>query len=121
RLKKHGVGATESFLEAHRSCDLERHLRGVDVVRCTIDDGRLDADDREAREDSDVHRVLETRIDGTDVLTRNPTTGDGVHELVRLLSRELQRLDVELDLRKLTRSTGLLLVRVVVLLDGLLD
>ncbi|KEP72709.1 hypothetical protein HR12_41035, partial [Microbacterium sp. SUBG005] len=56
-----------------------------------------------------------------DVLARDTTTGDLVLELVGLVGRDLEGLDRELDLRELTRTTGLLLVGVVVTLDRLAD
>src|SRR6187431_520069 len=120
-LEDHGVRLASGLLEAHRAGDLERHLGGVDVVRRTVEQDRLDAHHRVAREDSDVHRVLEPLVDRGDVLARDAPTGDLVVELVDLVRAQVHRLDRELDLRELTRSTGLLLVRVVVTLDGLLD
>src|SRR5690606_2613845 len=63
-----------------------------------------------------LHGRLDTRVHRRDVLTRDPTAGDRVGELVELVLRGLQRLEGHLDLRELTRTTGLLLVRVVDLL-----
>ena len=60
-------------------------------------------------------------VDRGDVLARDAAAADLVLELVRLVGRDLERLDRELDLRELAGTTGLLLVRVVVTLDGLLD
>ena len=86
-----------------------------------VDEDRLDTHHGVAGKHADVHGVLEALVGRLDVLTRDAATGDLVLELVRLVGRELERLDRELDLRELTRTTGLLLVRVVVTLDGLLD
>src|SRR5690606_7755053 len=83
---------------------------------------RLDAHDRVAGEDAVLHGVLDAGVDARDVLTRDAATGDGVLELVELaLLRGVQRLEGDLDLRELAGTTGLLLVRVVVLLDRLAD
>ena len=121
RLEDDGVRLADGLLEAHRAGDLERHLGRVDVVRRAVEQDRLDAHHGVAGEHADVHGVLEALVDRSDVLARDAATGDLVLELVRLVGRDLEGLDRELDLRELTRSTGLLLVRVVVTLDGLLD
>src|SRR5690606_2891019 len=121
RLEQNGARLARGLLVGHRAGDLERHLRGVDVVRSTIDERRLDAHRREAGEHADLHRVLDARVDRPDVLTGYATTGDGVHELVGDIRGDLERLKRDLHLSELTRTTGLLLVRVVVLLDRLAD
>lgn len=58
-----------------------------------------------------------------DVLARDSTTGDGVGELVgrTVLGIHEGGLELDDDLRELTRTTGLLLVGVLVLLDRLAD
>jgi hypothetical protein len=54
-----GVGLADGLLERHRAGDLERHLRGVDVVRRTVEQRRLDAHERVAREHAELHRALD--------------------------------------------------------------
>src|SRR6478735_830951 len=121
RFEQDGLRLASSLLEAHGARDLERHLRGVDVVRGTVEDRRLDADHRVPGEDAVLHGIAETGIDRGDVLARDAATRDLVLELVDLVALDLERLDRELDLRELAGPTGLLLVRVVVLLDRALD
>src|SRR5215211_5081257 len=44
RLEQHRVGLTSGLLQRDRTGDLERHLRGVDLVVGAIDEGQLDPD-----------------------------------------------------------------------------
>src|SRR5690606_37843527 len=80
-------------------------------------EGRLDAHEREASEDAELHRRLDALVDRRDVLARDAATGDLVLELVDLAVRGVERLEGHLDLGVLARATRLLLVRVVDLLD----
>src|ERR671916_209799 len=122
RLEQGRAGLARGLLEDHRAGDLEGHLRGVDLVVLAVDQGGLDAHHRVAGEDAVLHGVLHALVDRGDVLPRDATTGDGVDELVGGgVTADLQRLQRHLDLRELTGPTGLLLVGVVVLLDGLAD
>src|SRR5699024_8944477 len=110
------------LLEGHRAGDLERHLRGVDVVELAVQEDGLDPDDRVAGEDAVLHGVLDARVDAGDVLLRDAATGDLVLELVQLAALlGVERLEGDLHLRELAGATGLLLVGEVVLLDRLAD
>src|SRR4051794_36132085 len=122
RLEQGRAGLAGGLLEDHRAGDLEGHLRGVDLVVLAVQQGGLDAHDRVASEDAVLHGVLDALVDRGDVLPRDPTAGDSVLEFVgRRVAADLERLQGDLHLRELTRPTGLLLVGVVVLLDGLAD
>src|SRR4051794_38289411 len=122
RLEQGRAGLARGLLEDHRAGDLEGHLRGVDLVVLAVEQGRLDADHRVAGEDAVLHRVLHALVDRRDVLPGDAATGDLVLELVgRAVGRDLEGLDADLHLRELARTTGLLLVGVVVALDGLAD
>src|SRR4051794_221948 len=122
RLEQGRVGLARGLLEDHRAGDLEGHLRGVDLVVLAVEQRGLDAHDRVAGEDAVLHGVLDAVVDRGDVLLRDPTTGDGVLELVgRRVPADGQRGEGDLHLRELAGTTGLLLVRVVVLLDRTAD
>jgi hypothetical protein len=71
-----GSALRTASLKRHRAGDLERHLRGVDVVVGTVDEGRLDTDDRVAGEGAVLHGVLDAVVDRRDVLARDATAGD---------------------------------------------
>src|SRR6476661_7352776 len=121
RLEEHGVGLADGLLQHHRTGDLERHLRGVDVVVGAIEQGGLDADQRVAGEHTELHGVLDAVVHGGDVLTQDTATGDLVLELVELALGGVQRREGHLHLGVLTRATGLLLVDVVDLVHGAAD
>src|SRR6478735_7776487 len=121
RLEEHGVGLADGLLEHHRAGDLERHLRGVDVVVGAVQQDGPDAHQRVAGEDTELHGVLDAVVDAGDVLARDPATGDLVLELVQLTLVGVQRLEGHLHLRVLTGATRLLLVGVVVLDHGTAD
>src|SRR5690348_4473065 len=120
RLEQHGAGLARGLLEGLRTGDLERELGGVDLVVATVEKNDADARHLVAGQDAELHGLLRTRVDRRDVLLRDAATGDLVHELVRGVPA-LDRLDRDLHLGELTGTTGLLLVRVVVTLDGLTD
>src|SRR6476619_500545 len=101
RLEQDRVRLPDGLLEHHRAGDLERHLRGVDVVVGAVVERRADTHERVAGEHAVLHGVLDTSVHRRDVLTRDTANGDAVGELAR--------------------ATGLLLVRVVVLEDGTTD
>src|SRR6266545_2403511 len=119
RLEQHRAGLAGGILEGHRTGDLERELGGVDVVVGAVLQRHLDVHHRVAGEHAELHRLLAALVHGRDVLPRDAATGDGVDELVAALAAGLRtgRLDVDDHATELTRTTGLLLVRVVDLLD----
>src|SRR4051812_6629269 len=121
RLEQHRIGLACGLLVRDRPGDLERHLRGVDVVVRAVEQDRADPDRRVAGEHADLHRVLDAGVDRGDVLAGDAATADRVLELVRGLGGHLHGLERDLHLGELAGATRLLLVRVVVLLDRLLD
>src|SRR5215210_4340057 len=122
RLEQSRAGLAGGLLEDHRAGDLEGHLRGVDLVVLAVEQRGLDADHGVAGKHAVLHGVLHALVDRGDVLPRDATTGDLVLELVgRAVGRDRQGLDADLDLGELARTTGLLLVGVVDLLDRLAD
>ena len=114
RLQDGRVRPAGGLLEAHRPCDLERELGGVDVVVGTVEQCHSNVLDGVAGQHAKLHSVLDARIHRRDVLLGDAATGDGVDELVA--RPRGQRLDLDDDLGVLARSTGLLLVRVLGLL-----
>ena len=94
----------------------------------TIEQGCLDVHQRVASEGTVLHCVLNTSVDRRDVFLRNTTTSDLVDKLVsgglalfHLVSSRSVRLQSNNDAGELTRTTGLLLVGVLELLDRLAD
>ena len=93
-----------------------------------VDKRGLDVDQRESSQRTVLHGVLDAGVDRRNVLLRHATTGNGVLELVgrglalfQLVRVGRVRLQRDDDLSELTRTTGLLLVGVFVLLNGLAD
>src|SRR5450759_663806 len=76
RLKEHGVRLADGLLQDHGAGDLERHLGGVDVVVCPVEQRGLDADERVAGQDAELHGGLDALVDAGDVLPRDTSTGD---------------------------------------------
>ena len=88
----------------------------------TVEQGDLQVDQRITGEHTVLHRVLRTGIHRRDVLARDTTAGDSIVELVGgAVFGVHQRLELDDDLGELPRSTGLLLVGVLVLVDGAAD
>ena len=86
-----------------------------------VSDGSLDANHREAGEHAGFHGFLHTSIDGRNEFLGDVATGDLVDELVGLALFGVERLEVHQDLCELAGTTGLLLVRVFLVHDGLAD
>ena len=87
----------------------------------TVDQGCFHADHRVTGQNTKLHSVLNTSVDRRNVLARHATTGHLILKLVQFLAIQRQRLEGNLHLRELTGTTGLLLVGVVDLLNGLLN
>src|SRR5690606_16245697 len=90
------------------------------IVEGTVDERRLDADHREARERTGGHHTVDALLDAGDVFLRHRAAHD--------LGLELEfaafsiRLEDDLDASELARTAGLLLMRVILLMlarDGL--
>ena len=101
------------FAEAGAGGDFEGQNRGVDVVVGAVDQRRLDAEHREAGQRTGRQNALDALLDARDVFLRNGTADDLGFELEFVAFRV--RLEDDLDAGELARTTGLLLVRVVVL------
>ena len=71
-------------------------------VVLTVNQGCLDTNGWEAGENTDLHGVLDSGVNGWDVFTRNTTTGNSVLELVVSLAGDLHRFDGDLNLSELT-------------------
>src|SRR3954466_1190233 len=124
RLQQDRLGLPCGLLERRDTGDLEGELGGVDVVVGAVLEADLDVDHRVAGEHAELHGLLRTVVDRRDVLARDATTGDVVHELVARAGPGLgvdARLDGDDHLRELAGTTGLLLVGVAVVLDLLAD
>ena len=80
RLEQHRLGFLRGVLERHRSGDLERHFRRVDVVIRTVVQLDPHVVDREAREDAAGERFLDAFVDRLDELLRDRSAGDLVLE-----------------------------------------
>ena len=114
-----GLALRRASLKAIDAGDLERHLRGVDVVVLAVGEDGPHVDGRVAGEHARVERLLDAGVDRGDVLLRDAAAGDLVDELVAAAGAG--GLEVDRDLGVLARAAGLLLVRVRVLDDGLGD
>src|SRR5690606_32733190 len=120
RLEQHRRGLGEAVLEAHRTGDLERHFRRVDLVVRTVHQAHLDVHDRVAGEDAVGDRLLDALVDRGDVLLRHHAADDRVLELVALAF--LVRRDLEPDVAELALAARLaheLAFRLDRLADGL--
>src|SRR6476660_3890954 len=124
RLEQDRLRAAGGLLEGLVAGDLERELGRVDVVVGAVLERELHVDHRVAGEHAELHGLLAALVDRGDVLLRHATTGDVVDELVARADAGLGvdvRTEVDDDLGELTRTTGLLLVGVGVLLDRVAD
>ena len=92
-LEQHRVGDNGGVLERHRTGHLEGHLRGVDLVVRTVEQGRLNIDHRVAGDHAVGDLLLDTLVDRVDVLARNHAAHDIVDELV--FATRLQRLQAD--------------------------
>ena len=116
RLEQHRLGPGR-LLEAHGPGDLERHLRGVDVVVGPVGEGGADVDHRVAGQHAGLHGVLDAGVDRGDVLLRNHAAGDLVDELVA--APRAGGLEVDDDVAVLAPTAGLADVALLDLLAGL--
>src|SRR5699024_1205327 len=111
----------DSLIKDHGSGYLAFHLRGLDVVVSAVDQCGLDTDHRVTGLGTELHGVLDAAVDARNELARNASGRDGILELVNRIAFDLEGLEGDLDLRELSRSTRLLLVGVIVLLDSATD
>ena len=100
-----GADLRRPSLMRHRAGDLERHLRGVDLVIAAVDELDFDVDDREAGEHARAERLLDTLVDRRHVLLGNRAADDLALELVA--SARLLRNHVDDDVAVLATAAGL--------------
>src|SRR5690554_3911355 len=105
RLQQHRLSLHKAFFERHRTGDLKRHFRRVNIVVRTIKQGDLHVHHWEACEHAILELLLDTLIDSRDVFLRNHTAHDLVNELVTFA--RLLRLHLDPDVTVLTTTTGL--------------
>src|SRR5690606_30616580 len=111
RLEQLSTGLLSTLTERCTGRDLKRENRGVNVVVGTVDERRFYAEHREACERTGRQNALDTLLNAGDVFLRNRTTNDLALEYEFLAL--WVRLEYDLDAGELTRTAGLLLVRVV--------
>src|SRR5690606_37995574 len=111
RLEQLSTGLLSTLTECSAGRDLERQNRRVNIVVGTIDEGRLDAKHWETSERSGGQNAFDTLLNAGDVFLRNRSTNDLAFE-DEIFALWI-RLEHDLDASELTRTTGLLLVRVV--------
>src|SRR5690606_33574039 len=111
RLEQLSTGLLSTLTECCAGCDLKRENRGVNIMVGTVDKRCLDAEHREARKRTGRQNAFDTLLNAGDVFLRNRSTNDLAleYEILALWVR----LEHDLDAGELTRTTGLLLVRVV--------
>src|SRR5690606_22192656 len=85
--------------------DLERHLRGVDLVVRTVVERDLDVDDREAEQRTALQRFFDALLHGGDEVLWHGTADDTVLELGAFATAF--GLGLDLDVTVLAAATGL--------------
>src|SRR5699024_6546115 len=105
RLENDGIRLPHCLLEGHRTGDLKRHFRGVDLVIRTVEQRDLDGYDGITREHAGLHSTLNTLIDRSDELLGNRAANNRVDELVARTG--LVGLNGDLDVTILALATGL--------------
>merc|ERR1719198_1036807 len=108
-LRDHWLAALRALLEARAAGNLEGHDGGVHGVEGAIGQLDLDINHRVAGNDTIQHLRLDALLDTRNVLLRDGSAGDLVHELEALVT---VRLKDQLDLGILAGAAGLLLVGV---------
>ena len=118
-FKQHGHSLLAGSLETNPCTDLERELVGVDRMERAVDNADLHAVEGIAGENTVEHCLLETLLDGRNILLGNVATLDLVDKL-QTLEAFVGRTDFEQDVSELALATSLLLVNLV-MLDSLGD
>ena len=70
RLEQYRTRLAEAFLEPHRTGDLERHFRRIDLVVGAVHQADLDVDHGKSGQRAIGHRLLDTLVDRRDVFLR---------------------------------------------------
>jgi hypothetical protein len=103
-----GPAFSMASFQASEPGDLERQLRGVDVVVLAVDQPHPEVDHRVAGQVAAVARLLDPLVDRRAEVVRDGAAEDLVLELVLLAA--LHRLDDDLAVGELAAAAGLLLV-----------
>eukprot|EP00302_Diacronema_sp_CCMP2436_P025919 CAMPEP_0179931864 /NCGR_PEP_ID=MMETSP0983-20121128/10922_1 /TAXON_ID=483367 /ORGANISM="non described non described, Strain CCMP 2436" /LENGTH=262 /DNA_ID=CAMNT_0021836351 /DNA_START=321 /DNA_END=1111 /DNA_ORIENTATION=+ len=111
RLHQTRVRGAEALARGCAAGDLKGHHGRVNVVVGAVDQGGLEADHGEARDDTGAHDALEALGHAGDVLLGHGAALDVGDELEALRAR-LERLEADLDLGVLAAAARLLLVDV---------
>src|SRR5215471_17022549 len=116
RLEQHRTRLRGGLLEGHRAGDLEGELRGVHLMEGPVGQRHLDVDHREPGQHAELGGFLAPGVHRRDVLPRDAAAGHLVLELIAA-AVTAGRLQVDDHAAELAGTTGLLLVRVLDLLD----
>src|SRR6202453_5216984 len=116
RLEQHGIRLAGGLLERHRTGDLEGELGRVHLVVSTVGQRHLHVDHRGAGQDAELGGLLAARVHRGNVLPGDTAAGHLVLELVPA-AVAAGGLEVDQHPGVLARAAGLLLVRVLDLLD----
>ena len=104
-LKQYGISLLQTVLQSHRTCNLERHLRGVDFVIRTVDQLNLEVYNFVSADDTALSSLADTGFYAADVFLRNYTADNSVLKFdtcARLVGSKLN-----LAVTILTFTTGL--------------
>jgi len=104
RFEKDRNRLSSRLPEGHRTGDLERHFRRVDVVVRAVVQDRADAGDRVARQDSALERFLDALLRRLDELARHRSAD---HLVDKLEPAFRHRLEAHLDVAVLTLNRRL--------------
>src|SRR5208282_3820580 len=121
RFENDRFGLFQRCLEAHRGCDLKRHVRRIDIVIAAVEYGDLDVHHRIAGQMSFDQRVAHALFDRRNEVARDHAAHDVVDELEAFAARV--RLDLEPAIAVLpaaARLTLVLALRFGASLDGFL-
>ena len=105
RFEQHGARLRERFLDRERARDLERDLRGIDLVIGTVDERCADVHHRIAAKRAGFQRVADTAFDRRDVLLRDHAADDLIDELKA--GTRLHGLEGHLAVAELAMAAGL--------------
>src|SRR5579885_1906209 len=108
RFENDRAGFFKRRLQAHRGCDLKRHVRRVDVVIAALEHRHLDIDYRVAGEITLDQRVAHALLHRRDELARNRAADDFILEFKAAAAH--QRLDAQPAITILAAAAGLALV-----------
>ena len=105
RLKQHRIGLGDSSLESHRTGDLKRDFRGVNIVVRTVVHGNVEVNDFVATQRAVLGSLADTGIDRRDEFLRNGAADGVVAEGVALA--RLDRGDLDPAVAVLAVTAGL--------------